>query len=876
MQHLIIRFPFSSVNDEQYMLALCLHYPVAPQFAIDALNADSEVFTPGVSQTDGDDTIYNYTGTLQGSVQVTDDDREDFFEPVVATKLSFSMACQTFPEWLMQFCDLRWASVILYKDNDTNVELWRGYLMAQSLNMTVVNNLMACSMVAIDEIGMAKYMPLNKNINAGYHCLTISTIMTYFNNLHFTYGFTVNGINGVGFERYYLLLGLQPVDKFLWRRNMALADDYGAEVAGLPFELVVNLDKWLNDDKATWHDLFDAMFRYLGVTLCMGSWAGETANDAYLMTCPVDDTAIATYVYDFTQGPQQASINVLTLINPTKIGGDLQITVDPGRYKSVKVESEPHRWDRHEYLTNDHYKEIAKDKEVKYLWGEMDSAAGPFSQGYGWHKLKYTKPDADEAEFVELAPCQNGEGYVMASSGELPYVDLTSCDGKTEPDYDVADTLDFITFKEGCCTIKMGQGEIDGIDEDAELNHYFLIMNHNWGNMFRHKDHEMQKLHLGDTPWLTLWPMGNDEPMHPSCSHYLTAKIQVKFIRENMPSVVSGSSDKRLYLKAVNAQTPNVMVFWDTTPAIIMPSESSLHDFADTNYPFCASVGLWYDLYFQAYIKCGEFYYNGTSWVHVNGGDTPPKCDVTLWNDTNEITSVLNVGQRMIATKNYYYTISNPYRGSNTVDRYTNQTRLLTDMIGSSIHNQPLQGKLEIQVLGQIRLQGGSFDVQNNSIPFVLIDGIDIGYTDEAEMIGDDIANKAEVTIDANSQTKEVMERKLEMATPSVDGFFDNVMLFDGGKLWHNLTAVTRQGGLVPTTPERMLAGQLAGQYSTNQCFVELSTPIHYDDNLHNMDFRVMGLTETDGRFLPLKRTFDYRLERMRVKLQRVNIPLSE
>ncbi len=880
MNYLIIRFPFSSVNDEQYMLAICLHHPVSLQPVMDVLNADSQVFTPGLSYTDGTDNIYNYTGTLQGSVVVADDERADFYEPIVASKLSFNMACETFPEWVMPFCDLRWAHVILYKDNATNVELWRGYLVAQSLNMTVVRDKLACSMVAVDEIGMAKYMPLNQNLASNIHSLHIATLLEFYYYIHYFKGFGFNGLNGIGFDRYYQLLGLTPTNRMLWHRNIALVNDDGDELDNIPSETLVNLDKWLNDDKATWHDVFDAVLRYLGVTLCVGSWHGLAANDAYVLSCPTDGGGIKQYEYYFGSGSTEVTGSQFAeLANPFKIGGDLQVTVEPNRYKSVTINSTPHRWDSHAYLTNDHYKEIDQSKEVKYEWGEMKNhGTGPFTQ-FAWHKLKYIKPDAQEAEFVEIAPCQDGEGYLMARSGELPCVDLTSCEGKTEPDSDVADTLDFITFKEGCCCVKIGQGETDGIDEDAQLTNYFLVMNHNWGNMYAGTSttyHTMQTLHLADTVWLTLWPLGNDEPRHPSESHYLQMKMHVKFIRENIPSGIDSNYGRItfLYLKAPNAQTPNQSVDW-STPAIIMPSDTSYHDFA-TEGILNASLNLWYDLYFKAYIHIGDFYYNGTTWVHVASGETPPKCDVTLWNDTNEISSVTNIGQRVIITKSYYYTVGNPYRGSNLVDRYTNQTKLLTDLGQLSIPGQELEGKLEIQVLGQIRLQHGSFDIKNNSIPFVLIDGIDINYTDEAEMIGKDIANKATVYMDRYSQTKEEMVRDIEMASPSVPGFFDNSLLYSGGKAVHNLATVIAQGGSTARQPEQMLATQLAQQYSDGQCFVELSTPIHFDDNLHNVGFVVKGLTEVGGTFLPVKRTFDYRMERMRVKLQRVNVASSD
>ena len=114
------------------------------------------------------------------------------------------------------------------------------------------------------------------------------------------------------------------------------------------------------------------------------------------------------------------------------------------------------------------------------------------------------------------------------------------------------------------------------------------------------------------------------------------------------------------------------------------------------------------------------------------------------------------------------------------------------------------------------------------------------------------------------------MKRKLEMASPAGDGFFQNTLLCNVGKVYRNLVNATAQGSNTRRTPEQMLALKLASQYAGSQCFVEFSTPVHYDDNIHNVDFLVQGLTEVDGTFLPLRRTFDYRLERMRVKMMRV------
>lgn len=878
MYYNIIKFPFSSVNDNGYTLAVCLN---SEDDNFDEVNkilaADTELFRRKPTQLIGGETVYNWEGTLTGSVKATDDEREDMWTPLVCSKLSFNMACQDFPVWLMDFCNNNRARVIVYKNVEAqNIEQWRGYLIAQTLNMTVVRNLLSCPLVAVDEVAMVKYMNFNATTEyvTNDHWCTLFGLMEHFHDLHHSRGLSEAT---PGFEKLYTILNLTHSNRMLWHRALALVDSNGDPINDLPSTLVVNLDRWLQDKEATWENCLSELCEYLGVTFAVGSYGLMVVNDAYLLTCPTDAPTAQQFVYTFGSHTvvSHSTSQYLTLANPAKIGGNLQITAEPDRYKAVEVTSVPERWKGHEYLTDEHYKEINQSKEVRFEWGEMNNrGAGPFTQ-FAWHKLKYIKPDAQEAEFVEIAPCQNGEGYLMARSGELPCVDLTSCDGKTEPDTDVADTLDFITFKEGCCSVKIGHGETDGIDEDSQLTNYFLIMNHNWGNMYddnNPKIHTMETLHLADTVWLTLWPLGNAEPLHPVESHYLQAKIQVMFIRENVPSVIDENYGRItfLYLKAPNAQTPNQAVDW-ATPAMIMPCNTSYHDFASEGY-LNASLGLWYDLYFKAYIHIGDFYYNGTTWVHVASGDTPPKCDVTLWNDTNEITSVTNIGQRVVATKNYYYTISNPYRGSNIVDRYTNQTKLLSEIGGISAHNNPMHGKLEIQVLGQIRLQHGNLDKPSNSIPFVLLSNIDINYTDDAELMGKDIELKLKSVMDANSHTKQTLERSLKMASPTVDGFFNNVLVYDNGKAWQNLRQVKTQGPLpLLFPPEWDLARRLGNQYGSGQLYVELETPIHYDDNVHNVCFRIQGLTETAGIFLPVKRTFDYTLERLRVKLMRIN-----
>ena len=102
---LVIKFPFQSVNEEQYILALHTQKSGAITNVLNAMDADTECFKYIEDHIDGKFNVYEYEGTLCGSVKAEDDDREDLFEPLCTSKLKFAIACQQFPTWLMALCD---------------------------------------------------------------------------------------------------------------------------------------------------------------------------------------------------------------------------------------------------------------------------------------------------------------------------------------------------------------------------------------------------------------------------------------------------------------------------------------------------------------------------------------------------------------------------------------------------------------------------------------------------------------------------------------------------------------------------------------------------------------------------------------------------
>ena len=166
MNSILIKFPFSNSNDEDYELVLYSSRQ-STDFteAIAAMQSDSRCFKYIETITKpltlgGNNVITVYEGTLVGEVNSEDDEREDVFEPLVASKLKFNLMCQAFPTWLMDICDYytNVKVMLIAKNGAMRLERWRGYLMANTLNMTVVNELMACPLVAVDEVGIAKYI----------------------------------------------------------------------------------------------------------------------------------------------------------------------------------------------------------------------------------------------------------------------------------------------------------------------------------------------------------------------------------------------------------------------------------------------------------------------------------------------------------------------------------------------------------------------------------------------------------------------------------------------------------------------------------------------------------------------------------------------
>ena len=171
MYYILLHFPFQSINETNYRLVVALNSTTDLEETADFIAKMEPLFFKRLPfASSGNNTLYRFEGTLTGSVKVSDDERDDFFEPLVCSKLKFNMAVQQFPGWLLDFCRKRRAKAVLYYDDGLKHELWRGYLIDQTLSLTVVDDQLSVPLVALDEVAMAKnirFKPSLTHLKAG-------------------------------------------------------------------------------------------------------------------------------------------------------------------------------------------------------------------------------------------------------------------------------------------------------------------------------------------------------------------------------------------------------------------------------------------------------------------------------------------------------------------------------------------------------------------------------------------------------------------------------------------------------------------------------------------------------------------------------------
>ena len=876
MYAILIRFPFSSSNDEQYELVLYAAQAGQYANAIAAMNADTKCFRHLGDETQGTLVVQSYEGTLAGDVISEDNDREDVFVPLVESKLKFNMVCQQFPTWLMDLCDYytNVKVMLVVKTGNLTIERWRGYLMANTLNMTVVNEMIACPLVAVDEVGIAKYIRFKDTypIATDGASPTLLALFERWWKMHCE----STGMDS-RFDELYRLMDVDLGDHLYVARDLQYYDSASADVINL-MALTVNVERWLLKRDVTWGDVLEDLAAYLGVVFSVGM-GGPTGNDGYILSdADYRFDEYLTYTFGSTSYGHAYTRMFADFGNQQKVGADFQANYTPCEWKGVKVSSEPERPPVHEYLNKDNVQAIAP-ATGHGEWCETQLGKhrdNTTIDDFLFRVFQYTRlVDKEdqwiaEAEYVEMEDCavSTPGRNVGIGQGYFPCTD--SALGHNRPQADDVDSLDFALTKMGMITAKIGSYETPRQKVSADLKDYFVILNNNWGRLYFDDDTVVSSAYDRNQIIATFYPFAADGSRRPSNDSYLTIDFAAMFLNENVDSriIASGAEQDDLQgtIQAVFPITES-MYNWEQGPA-----GGDIHILYTGDMTATANniVNAYFQPVLPARLSIGDFYWNGSYWEYVAAGSEPPTFPLRLTpTGATDKYWMISTGWMHGNVKNYYYEECRPRVGaSDNVFR--------VPLSGLSVHGQPLEGQVRLELFGPVPLVNGykpnlSNTTHWNNILFVLISDIKIEFTDEAYYSEKDIRTVATVETDPNSTTKKIKEVELNLSTPSVDGVFNNCLLYDDGKSWVNLQHVHMNGGS-DETPEAIKAREMAAVYCGDQVTVEFSREFDgvNTDNIYNVGFTVSGLTEVSGTFMPLTRKFNWTKGLVRWKLQKV------
>ena len=864
MYSIKIDFPFSNINDENYVLTLYASRNGAFANAIDAMDADTRCFSKKNTQTIDGNAITSYEGTLVGDVIAEDDDREDVFQPLVASKLKFNLACQQFPTWLMDICDYytNVKVVLCAKSGMINIERWRGYLMANTLNMTVVNEMMACPLVAVDEVGIAKYLKFKENYSPSDATPSLLSLFgTYW---------TLNHTNN--FADLYSLLGLTASGNLFVAHDLQYRDHNGNLVNNI-LALCVNLERFFLDRDATWGDVFSDICTFIGVAFCIGG-TSNGGNDRYILS-GTDYWYNKYLIYTFGSSAytQQSSRLFADLGNQAKVGGDLQCTYKPCEWKGVKVKSTPSRPPIHKYLENDNVKAIPP-ASGHAEWCETRIGKNRSNlitiDEYKYRVFQYAeivdKEDQwiSEAEYVSMENCNlaSDARVVGMTDGCFPLTDAAL--GHLRPQPTDVDSMDFALSKWGMIVAKIGSYETPRQKISANLNNYFVILNNKWGREYWNSDNIVSAVDYTAAVIGTLYPFAGDKSIRPNNESFLSIDFSALFLNENI-----GSDVRIIENNALQSDLKGKI-------QSVFPIFDSFHDWSDTNDDFNGSlvesshnaVNSYYP-YVIARLSIGNYYWDGSAWVYKTGSVNLPTFNLPLIPTGSPKWYNVSTGYMHGEVDNYYYVECRPRVG-------TSDNVFRIPLTGLSTSLQPLSGQVKLEIFGRVPFFNGYDptigDTRFNNILMVLISDIEIKFTDEAYYIdGKDIDTVGKTIVDANSTTKKLKEVDINMSSPTIEGVFDNCLVYDDGAKWVNLQKLIHGGK--ENTAEEILSKEMAAVMCDQQAFIEFSRNFDLSSgDIYNVGLTVNGLTEMAGYFAPLTRKFNWTKGFLRWKMQKVTV----
>ena len=793
---ILIEFPISTVQYENdYMLGIEMDYSAT----LEARLRDDDAFVESGST----EACLIFEGMLNGDTVVQTDGRDGIFDPLISSKLKFNIVSHNFPSWLMEECDYYTdvrCALAFKNDKGQWEEQWRGYLWGNTLNSRVVEDYIVTPVFALDEIGMTKYLKVYNTIGQYGKSRKLWNYFAYYKSLNDSY-----------FGHIYQFMELAySSDSILWDSPYCLHDANDEEL--VDFLSILNFDSYgyvyqdEENDKLTWHDLFFDVCQYLGVTFMVGSH-GSTANDSYLIETPEAKTRNENYTRirhnneSVTATTATSGGSWTTIVPNEKVNADFNITLEPTKYKGVKVKSEVKRYEAHDYLDDENLDFYDKDSYVLHRWGIVGD--GPTIATYcvdnpRYHKLYYMKPKTKEEQFMtvkteNITQSNNPNAMYLINLGYIQ-ADLNA----QNYDYPAAkNNLGYLLTKMGSAVVKLGEFDMREDTEDNSLDNYLILMNHKWCNggwaddSIAAIDHTSTYALTGnDFESVNLKPFGNHEIRHNNEEHYLMVDYDLMCLNENL-----GELDR------LTSTSPYHVQDMRGSEALAMPSTTTDYDYTDEGNAYGSEIGSYYNGQdIQGYppiirweaehgqyelTERGQWAISGTTGLTYgyNMQHWPEGYDKCVYAIS---ASTDSFGYKY----NPYYNQLKPKSGGGKKD-------MLINMYQYGGPNAPIDGVLKMKILSP----SICFDWKNNKIGylnniFFLLNNFKFKFTDLAEILGKPTEYEEMDVYDTLSKTKVLDEINYNLSTPQYDGLFYNCFQYnaDNGKLIKNARNFYRYG----------------------------------------------------------------------------------
>jgi hypothetical protein len=849
---IMIKFPISSIQYEnEYILALEMEW----NNELEASLRNDTAFVESGS----DETCLVFNGTLNGDTVIKTDSRESIYTPLISSKLKFNIVSHNFPTWLIEhtnyYTDVR--CVLALKDSKGNwVEQWRGYVWGNTLNSMVVDDWISTPLFAVDEIGMAKYLKPYNTIGEYGKSRRLWNYFTFYKTF-----------NDEQFGHIYEFLGLGSSSEIYLDCPYCLHDYANNEIVYLltncwfdSYGYVFQND---DEDKGTWADLFTDICQYLGVTLMVGGH-GANNHDSYLIetmdnSTQFEDYSRSIYSDDNISDLMTTNEGRWTVINPTeKLNANLNLTIEPMKYKGAKIKSEIKRYEAHEYLKDDNLDYYDKNKYVLRRWGTKGNTATTIATyctiDPEFRKIYYMQPSSTEAQYLSttttnITASNNPNAYKLLETNYL----IADLDAQTAHYPINPDKLDFIYTKMGATIIKFGEFDQREATEDESLGNYLLMMNHKWTNDYWNVDSLAELDHTASYALTgnsiaaaSFKPFGGHEIRHNNEEHYLKVDYTMKVLDENKGS----------YIDRLTDASPYHVTSMRGGDELAMPSSSSIYEYGDESQPYGSLVGSYYDgepidgypPMIAAEAECGEYHFErGMYWM--TSGTNPQFSMMNFPENMDKCVYAISA-----STDSFGYRFC-PYYNDLHPKTEGGKRDFLIQMYQNGSQNSPLEGVLTYTMKAPAVCfdwkPSGKIGYLNNI--FYLISDIEFKITDKAEIEGKPTEYETQGVFDANSKTKDLYEETFKLSTPQYDGLFYNCFQYTpDGKLIRNARDWYKQGESAPETMERFAVARMMNYVAPSPMEIDITIRFNAQRDyniLWNNQLLIDDLEETADKF---------------------------